>query len=99
MPTRPSRPSIMDSPSAQRAVLGAGAVLAAAGAAIFFARCRPDDRTDALVSDAPPWTFKDRPSGDKGELIGRSQTINRPRDEIYRRWREYCSSYRKAAQF
>ena len=31
MPTRPPRPSIMDSPSAQRAVLGAGAVLAAAG--------------------------------------------------------------------
>ena len=89
MPTRPPRPSIMDSPSAQRAVLGAGAVLAAAGAAIFFARRKPDDRTDAYVSDAPPWTHKDKPKGDKGELIGRSLTINLPRDEVYRRWRDF----------
>lgn len=88
MPSRPSRPSIMDSPATQRAVLGAGALIAA-GAAFFFARRKVSDMEDALISDAPPWTHKDKPEGAKGELIGRSQTINRPRQEIYQHWRDF----------
>ena len=76
--------------SAARIVLGAGAVIAAAGAAFLFNRKAKDETmTDAMVSDAPPWTFKDKPKGDKGELIGRSVTINRPRQEIYERWRDF----------
>ena len=89
MPKADDRPSIMDSPSAQRVALGAGALIAA-GAALFFARrTRSDEATDAMVSDAPPWTYRDRPSGNKGDLVGRSQTINRPRQEIYQRWRDF----------
>ncbi len=90
MPKTPQRPSIMDSPSAQRVALGAGALIAAAGAALFFARKgQDDDRDGAYVSDAPPWTHKDKPEGAKGKLIGRSQTINRPRQEVYQRWRDF----------
>ncbi|MDQ3144713.1 MAG: SRPBCC family protein [Pseudomonadota bacterium] len=90
MPRAPNRSPDTDSSSTQRAILGAGALLAAAGAALFFGRRTNDDSTDGMVSDAPPWTYKDRPEGEKGELIGRSQTINRPRQEIYQRWRDFA---------
>lgn len=69
--------------------LGAGAVVAAAGAAFLLAR-KSNDGREAFISDAPPWTHKDKPSGEHGELIGRSQTINRPRHEIYNRWRDFA---------
>jgi len=80
----------MDSPSAQRAALGVGAIVAAVGAALFYSRRKgAHDASDAMVSDAPPWTHKDKPEGAKGPLIGRSTTINRPRQEVYARWRDF----------
>jgi uncharacterized membrane protein len=80
----------MDSPSAQRVALGAGALIATVGAALFFAKkSKGDGMGNALVSDAPPWTLRDKPKGDKGALIGRSVTINRPRQEVYARWRDF----------
>ena len=91
MPRQSQRPSIMDSPSAQRAALGVGAVVAAVGAALFFARRKKAHKmSDAMVSDAPPWTYQERPEGAKGPLIGRSVTINRPRREVYERWRDFA---------
>lgn len=73
-----------------RVALGAGAVVAAAGAAFLVNRKFKDETTtDAMVSEAPPWTFRDKPAGDKGALIGRSVTIYRPRQEIYERWRDF----------
>jgi uncharacterized membrane protein len=44
---------------------------------------------DALISDAPKWTLRDRPEGDKGALVGRSTTINLPRQDVYARWRDF----------
>jgi uncharacterized membrane protein len=85
----PERPSIMDSPSAQRAVIGAGALLATVGAALFFAKRGQAETSGPLVSDAPKWTLRDKPEGDKGALIGRSVTINLPRSEVYARWRDF----------
>ena len=86
----PERPSIMDSPAAQRLALGAGALIATVGAALFFAnKAKADNSGDALVSDAPSWTLKDTPEGEKGALIGRSVTINLPRQEVYARWRDF----------
>ena len=90
MAREPERPSIMDSPSAQRAVIGAGALLATVGAALFFTRRSRDDSSAPLVSDAPKWTLRDTPKGDKGALIGRTVTINRPRQEVYARWRDFA---------
>ena len=76
--------------SGKRALVGAGAVVAAAaGAAILLKRRKDEGSGDRLVSDAPKWTLRDRPEGDKGALIGRSVTINRPREEIYARWRDF----------
>ncbi len=91
MARAPKRPSIMDAPSAQRLALGAGALIATVGAALFFARrIKADGMDDALVSDAPPWTLRDKPKGDQGALIGRCVTINRPRQEVYTRWRDFA---------
>ncbi len=89
MARAPERPSIMDSPSAQRAVIGAGALLATVGAALFFAKRGQGETGDALVSDAPKWTLRDKPEGKKGPLIGRSTTVNLPRHEVYARWRDF----------
>ncbi len=73
----------------QRAIIGAGiAVAAAAGAAVLLSRKGKDD-PEGMISEAPPWTYKDKPQGDAGELVGRSQTINRPRQEVYERWRDF----------
>ena len=89
MAQAPERPSIMDSPSAQRAVLGAGALLATMGAALFFANRGKTASRDPLVSDAPKWTLRNKPEGKKGSLIGRSVTVNLPRQEVYARWRDF----------
>ncbi len=90
MARAPERPSIMDAPSAKRLALGAGALIATVGAALFVAkRSKADEQDHALVSDAPPWTLRDKPKGDRGALIGRSVTINRPRQEVYARWRDF----------
>ncbi len=90
MPRETERPSIMDSPSAQRAAVGVGVVIAAVGAALFLGRkAKAGESSEAMVSDAPSWTHKDKPEGAKGPLIGRSATINRPRREVYDRWRDF----------
>ena len=86
----PDRPSIKDSPSTQRAVLGAGALIATIGAAALIARrSKGQEGGDALISDAPSWTLRDTPEGEKGALIGRSTTINLPRQEVYARWADF----------
>ncbi len=72
----------------QRVLIGAGAVAAAAAGAFLLKR-RTDGSDEARVSDAPPWTFRDKPEGTKGALIGRSTTINLPRQQVYARWRDF----------
>jgi uncharacterized membrane protein len=90
MPSASNRPPIMDRPSAQATALGVGAVIAVAGAAFLFTRSnRSSDASDAFISDAPPWTHRDKPKGEKGTLIGRAVTINRPRQEVYAAWRDF----------
>lgn len=71
--------------------LATAAVAAAAGAFLVQRKSKDQDVDDRISSDAPPWTLRDTPEGDKGELIGRSVTINRPRDEIYQRWRDFTA--------
>ena len=90
MSSEDDRTSPMDSPN-KRAVIGAGALIATVGAAVLVAkRARGEKGSDALVStDAPKWTLRDRPEGEKGALIGRSTTINRPRQEVYARWGDF----------
>ncbi len=69
---------------------GAGAVIAAAGAVFLLNRKgKTDGSADPMTSDAPSWTAKDKPEGEYGKLTGRSQTINRPRQEVYDTWRDF----------
>lgn len=90
MASKDDRSSIIGSPTARNAAIGAGALIATVGAAVFVAkRAKGDKGDDALISDAPKWTLRDRPEGDKGALIGRSTTINLPRKDVYARWRDF----------
>lgn len=75
--------------SAAKVALGAGAVVAAAGAAFLINRKSDKDR-EPVISDSPSWTLRDTPRGEHGPLIGRSQTINLPRREVYDRWRDFA---------
>ena len=73
----------------QRALIGAG--LAAAGAAAFLlARRSADVQDDGVdVSDAPDHVFRRKTGRYDEGLVGRTVTINRPRDEIYAAWRDF----------
>jgi uncharacterized membrane protein len=71
----------------QKALVGA-AVAAGAGAAAFLLARRNADvaRSGGRISDAPEHTFRDpQPEA----LVGRTVTINRPREELYRRWKDF----------
>jgi uncharacterized membrane protein len=90
MAGKDDRSSIIGSPAARNAAIGAGALIATVGAAVIVAkRAKGDKGSDALISDAPKWTLRDRPEGEKGSLIGRSTTINLPRQDVYARWRDF----------
>lgn len=81
-----------DSNGRQRALIGAGVVAAAAGAAFVINRkLKADGEDDVIISDAPEWTLRKRPEGEEGPVTGRSVTINRPREEIYARWRDFTA--------
>ena len=89
MSSKDDGPSSKETTNAQRAAIGAGALIATVGAAVLVAR-KVKGGKDALVSDAPKWTLRDRPEGAKGALIGRSVTINLPRHDVYARWRDFA---------
>jgi uncharacterized membrane protein len=73
----------------QRALIGAG--IAAAGAAAFLLTRRSADVHDdgINVSDAPDHVFR-RKTGRYAEgMVGRTVTVNKPREELYSRWRDF----------
>jgi len=80
-----------------RALIGLGLGLATAGAAaFFFARAREDDIGDGpLLSDAPDHVLrgkalkKARNNEPGAALVGRTVTVNKPREELYRVWRDF----------
>ena len=75
--------------NSQRALIGAGiAAAAAAGAATFlFARRSADMRRDGeTISDAPDHVLRSPP---ESALVGRTVTINKPRQELYDAWRNF----------
>lgn len=78
-----------DLTTGQRVALGAGAAAAVAGAALLFTKKSGGWSDEKRISDAPSWTLRDTPKGEKGALIGRSVTINLPRREVYDRWRDF----------
>lgn len=76
----------------QRALIGAGIAAATAGAAaaaFLWNRKFNQDHDSDLISDAPPWTLKQRPEDENGPLFGTTVTIARPRQQIYEEWRDF----------
>ena len=73
----------------RNALIGAG--LAAAGAAAFvLARRSRDMRDDGVdVSDAPDHVWRRKTGRYQEGLVGRTVTINRSRQDIYREWRNF----------
>jgi uncharacterized membrane protein len=73
----------------QRALIVGG--LAAAGAAAFLlARRSADVHDDGVnVSDAPDDVFRRKTGCYEEGLVGRTVTINRPKEEIYAAWRDF----------
>ncbi|WP_114227157.1 MULTISPECIES: SRPBCC family protein [Sphingomonas] len=80
-----------------RALIGIGLGLAAAGAAAFFvAKSREDDTGEgSLLSDAPDHVLRGkarktaRNSEAGAALVGRTVTINKPRQDLYEVWRDF----------
>lgn len=70
----------------KRALIGAGLALAAGAATLLFVRRSANFRNGGpRVSDAPDHVLRERDQG----LVGHSVTINRSRDELYKRWRNF----------
>jgi len=77
----------------QRAWIGAGLAAAAAGAVFLWGRKMNSDSEEDIISDAPPHVLRgdarDAVQDDGEELVGRTVTIGRPRQEIYEAWRDF----------
>jgi uncharacterized membrane protein len=74
----------------QRALIGAGLAAAVGAAGFLLARRSADAGDDGVdISDAPDHVFRRKTGRHEEGLVGRTVTINRPRDEIYREWRDF----------
>jgi uncharacterized membrane protein len=74
----------------ERVLVGAGLAAATAGLFLLLKRSTKEDRP--LISDAPPHVLRGdakKAAGDAQPLIGRTVTIGKPRDELYRQWRDF----------
>jgi uncharacterized membrane protein len=74
-----------------RALIGAGIAVAAVGAAGFLLARRSADVHDdgQNVSDAPDHTWRRKTGRYEEGLVGRTVTINKSREELYRAWRDF----------
>ena len=83
-----------------RALVGLGLAAATAGAAFFFAKKMGEQQDDGppngrILSDAPHHVLRGAAKekswnvSSEQPLVGRTVTINRPRQELYERWRDF----------
>ena len=76
--------------SNQKALIGAGLAVAVGAAGFLLARRSADVHDDgANISDAPDHTWRRKTGRYKEGLVGRTVSINKPRQEIYERWRDF----------
>ena len=74
----------------QKALIGAGVVAAVGAAGFLIARRSADMRDDGEnVSDAPAHTWRRKTGRYEEGLVGRTVSINKPRQEVYDRWRDF----------
>ena len=82
-----------------RALIGLSLAAATAGAAIFFAKKASDNRsngdTGPIISDAPDHVLRGKAwesahnTSSEQPLVGKTVTINRSKQELYERWRDF----------
>jgi uncharacterized membrane protein len=78
--------------SNQKALIGAGLAVAVGAAGFLLARRSADVRDDGNnISDAPDHTWRRKTGRYQEGLVGRTVSINKPREEIYRAWRDFSS--------
>lgn len=80
----------LSSKTSQRALIGAGLAVAAGAATFLLAR-----RTAAYagegsgMSDAPDHVWRSSTERGSNSLVGRTVTVNRSKEELYRHWRDF----------
>src|SRR5438309_9879428 len=80
----------LESKNNSKALIGAGLALAGAAAGFLLARRSADVHDDGInVSEAPDHVFRRKTGRYEEGLVGRTVTINKPRDELYRAWRDF----------
>ena len=76
----------------QRTLIGAGIAAATLGAAFVWGRKARQSEDSEPISDAPPHVLRGS-ARDEAEgyesLVGRTVTIGKPRQEIYKTWRDF----------
>jgi uncharacterized membrane protein len=74
----------------QRALIGAGLAAAAGTAAFLLARRTGSSGAPVEeISDAPDHVWRRGTSHYDTDLLGKTLTIGRPREELYREWRDF----------
>jgi uncharacterized membrane protein len=89
MATRDSTEETTRSKGTQRALIGAGLAAAAGTAAFLLVRRTADQRHEGEISDAPDHVWLRRTSRGKDARVGKTVTVNKPRQELYERWRDF----------
>lgn len=76
--------------SSQKALIGAGLAAAVGAAGFLLARRSTDVRDDGEnISDAPDHTWRRKTGRYEEGLVGRTVSINKPKQEIYEAWRDF----------
>ena len=71
-------------------LIGAGLAVAVGAAGFLLARRSADVHDDGNnISDAPDHTWRRKTGRYEEGLVGRTVSINKPREEIYRAWRDF----------
>jgi uncharacterized membrane protein len=79
-----------DSKSNNKALIGAGLAVAVGAAGFLLARRSADVRDDGNnISDAPDHSWRRKTGRYQEGLVGRTVSINKPREEIYAAWRNF----------
>jgi uncharacterized membrane protein len=78
------------SKSNQKALIGAGLAVAGVAAGFLLTRRSADVQDDGInVSDAPDHTWRRKTGRYEEGLVGRTVSINKPREAIFAAWRDF----------
>jgi uncharacterized membrane protein len=79
-----------ESKTSSTALIGAGLAVAGVAAGFLLARRSADVHDDGVnVSQAPDYVFRRKTGKYQEGMVGRTVTVNKARDELYRAWRDF----------